>query len=181
MESKFEEEGKAGEEKVADGAALTAKEMAKVDDGWVLPGAGEDSSVLVRAAQWFGKDKRKLQLLGDFAADAENHGIFADEVNGSQDDGTGFKLEYDACHKRYLALFEEQIEGFIADEGCSLEEFQRDCEEVRNGKSLTLFEHEDHAWFLEALMASLNYTDFHQKMVNAAKKHKFASKKKSKK
>lgn len=194
MESKFEQKFDDGNSRVESKSSekVTRAKQTKTDaetyddSTWTLPGTGEDTSVVARAALWFGREKKKgkLKLLTDFAED--NYHIFEDEVhnNGTnEEDGTGFSLEYDECHKRFLRLFEEQLECFIEEEGFSMEDFEKDCEDVRNGKSLTLFEHENHSWFLEALLATLDYEKFHQTMVNAAKKHLHSSKntKKSKK
>ncbi|GBG25324.1 Hypothetical Protein FCC1311_015422 [Hondaea fermentalgiana] len=185
MESKFA----ANEEKFEDGTRVESKHceqsnagkrVGKADLGedetWVLPGTGEESSVLARAAEWFGREKKKgkLKLLSEFAED--NYHVFEEEATnqGASEDGTGYRLEYDECHKRFLGLFEEQLECFIEEEGFRMEDFEKDCEDVRNGKSLTLFEHEDHSWFLEALLSTLDYTHFHKTMVNTAKKHLFS-------
>ncbi|CAK9001437.1 DnaJ homolog subfamily B member 3 [Durusdinium trenchii] len=190
MESKFE--GKFAEAREGGSDALERKLGEEDDglvgvngkvegeDGWVLPGTGEDHSVLARAAQWFGREKKKgkLKLLDEFARD--NCSLFEQEVgkmkkkNQAADDGTGFCLEYDDCHKRYLALFEEQLECFIEEEGFTMEQFHKDCDDVRQGKSVTLFDSEDHSWFLDALLSSLDYQHFHKAMVSAAAKQHYA-------
>mmetsp|Transcript_32549 Transcript_32549/g.51815 ORF Transcript_32549/g.51815 Transcript_32549/m.51815 type:complete len:151 (-) Transcript_32549:123-575(-) len=136
VESKFE--GKFAENKEGE------------EEEWVLPGCGEDTSVVARAALWAAnpeKKKKTLRLLDDFAR--ENCHLFEKQVGADPNDGTGYSLENDDAHKRYLALFENEMEDFIREEGFTMEDFEKDCEAIQNGKSITLFENEDHKWFLD--------------------------------
>jgi len=169
-ERKFADECKSsGESKFTD--VKDGEEEEEEDCGWVLPGLGEDQSVVARAALWFGKKKNRgeLQTLSDFAE--ENAHLFWDEVDDEEGrDGTGLKLEYEEYHRKYLVLFEAELEDFIAEEGFSMDDFERDCKAIRQGKPITLFEHEDHSWFLDALLSSLDFEHFFKTMVSVARK-----------
>lgn len=138
-------------------------------DGWQLPGLGEDGSVVARASVWLAGERRRgrLSLLAEFARD--NCHVFEDELNSRPDDGSGLRLEYEECHRRFLQMFEDQMERFVAAEGFTMADFETDCEAIQRGKSVTLFEHEDHKWFLEMLLSTLDYEHFHAAMVAAAK------------
>lgn len=119
----------------------------------------------------------------DFAKD--HWDIFVDEVDDKRDDGTGFKLEYDQCHKDFLRYFEDELEHFLQAEGSDLETFDKEARDVQQGKSLTLFENEDddHQRFLEAILSSLDFEYFLKCMVQMAhnKTRKKNNKSKSKK
>ena len=139
------------------------------DPFFSLPGAGEDVSVLARAAIWFGKDSKKTRILEDYALE-HGHMFVGTESSQLTTDGSGHSMECHDCHQKYLRLFEREIEQFIQEEGADLAAFERDCEAVIAGKSLTLIDSESHRWFVDALLASLDYGQFHKLMCRAARK-----------
>jgi len=146
------------------------------DDSWmdVLPGAGEDSSVVVKAALWFGKkNSGSLNFFKRFAK--ENIGVFQDELSDSR---TEYSIELYDCHQNYLQLFEKELEDFVASEGADLSQFESECRDLMDGKSLTLFSNEDYSWFLDAVFASLEFEQFYIQMKNFTMK---CSNRKSKK
>ena len=146
-----------------------AQKAEEEDPFFALPGAGEDVSVLARAAIWFGKDSKKTRILEDYAQE-HGHLFTGTESSHLTADGSGHSMECHDCHQKYLRLFEREIEQFIDEEGADLSAFEKDCEAVIAGKSLTLIDSESHKWFVDALMASLDYGQFHKLMCKAARK-----------
>lgn len=164
-------ESKHAESKVGEGKATEPSDGSDLIG--VLPGMGEDQSVMARACQWFGK-KGKLSLLDDFAR--EHWHEFRAEAERDERDrgsGAGIDLALDACHRRFLEEFERQLERFIREEGSSLEEFDKEAHEVRMGKSLTLFacDDVDHRRFLDTLLSSLDFEHFYGVMLKAVQQH----------
>ena len=80
------------------------------------------------------------------------------------------KHEYQACHEEYLSLFEEQIEGFIEKEDTTIEDFYAECQDAKEGAYTALFDVHEHAWFVQHLLASMEYKQFYGLMVNEARR-----------
>lgn len=59
---------------------------------------------------------------------------------------------------------------FIESEGSSVEEFFRECRDIYEGNYTALFEENEYAWFVEHLMACMDYKHFYGIMVNEARR-----------
>ncbi len=152
----------------------------------MLPGGGDSTSILDRAAAWFGVEKKKgrkrFKLLEEFLD--ENCAMYEDadrNVDESIGDGSGMPMEWHDCHCRYMKLFEKQLTWFIEQENSSLEAFYAECDDALRGKSTTIFEDEDLGWFVDALLSSMDYGKFHELMWKRARAALHASKKKGRK
>lgn len=58
---------------------------------------------------------------------------------------------------------------FVESEGVTIEEFFRECRGVVEGHFTALFEEHQYAWFVDRLLASLDYKHFYTLMVNEAR------------
>ena len=93
----------------------------------------------------------------------ENAHIFADSAESKEDDPT-HKLEYTECHENYLAMFEEQLEGFL-DGRMSVEQFFASCKESMADESSAM---QDHKWFVDMILGMMDYEQFYGNMVGMA-------------
>uniref|UniRef100_K3X8Y9 Cilia- and flagella-associated protein 36 n=1 Tax=Globisporangium ultimum (strain ATCC 200006 / CBS 805.95 / DAOM BR144) TaxID=431595 RepID=K3X8Y9_GLOUD len=100
----------------------------------------------------------------------ENAEVFMDAVEAKGGD-VEHKHEYKELHDRYLRLFEEELSDFIESEGATIEEFFRECRDIMEGNYTALFSDEhQYKWFVEHLVASMDYNQFYALMVNEARR-----------
>jgi hypothetical protein len=60
--------------------------------------------------------------------------------------------------------------GFVESEGSTTEEFFTECREIFEGQYTALFEDHQYAWFVEHLLACMDYKHFYGLMVNEARR-----------
>jgi hypothetical protein len=106
---------------------------------------------------------------------------------------------YKELHDQYLKLFEEELSGtslraeagvavakvftkvfvacwirccseFVESEGATIEEFFKECREIHDGQYTALFEEHTYAWFVDHLLACMDYKHFYGLMVNEARR-----------
>lgn len=58
----------------------------------------------------------------------------------------------------------------IEEEGGTIEAFYEECNEAAAGDFTALFEEHRHAWFVQHLLASMEYKHFYGLMVNEARR-----------
>ncbi|KAF1334094.1 Regulator of chromosome condensation, partial [Globisporangium splendens] len=81
------------------------------------------------------------------------------------------KHEYKELHDRYLRLFEEELSDFIEPEGATTEGFFRECRDIMEGNYTALFsDKHQYKWFVEHLVASMDYNQFYALMANEARR-----------
>lgn len=137
--------------------------------GFALPGMQNELSIFCRVADWWGETHSAW-----FSEFADKHCHHWDENEELRDASEmECRLEWTSLHREFLEQFEGIVEGFIRDEGSSLEDFVSDAEKLLSGVSLTLFEDTGHVDFLNSVFSCLDYTHFHNIMVNAGRRKKF--------
>ncbi|KAF4128028.1 The ARF-like 2 binding protein BART [Phytophthora infestans] len=77
---------------------------------------------------------------------------------------------YKELHDQYLKLFEEELSEFVESEGATIEEFFKECREIHDGQYTALFEEHSYAWFVDHLLACMDYKHFYGLMVNEARR-----------
>jgi hypothetical protein len=139
-ETKFEGEGKTGGGAAADASWLD-------DDADPFAAMCNESSVLANTADWFSKHH------GTFFADfCRRHlGAFDGAPDDPGADGE-CRLEWSALHERYLTEFTTLIEDFISSEGADLAAFVKDCDSIRNGRSVSVIQSKAYDDFAKSLM-----------------------------
>ena len=131
----------------------------------------EELSIFCRVADWWGEAHA-----GWFKAFADAHCHHWDPDEELRDASEiECKLEWTALHHEFLEAFERLVEGFIRDEGSSLEAFITDAGTLMDGVSLTLFEDSGHTDFLNSVFSCLEYQHFHRIMVNAGRRKKYGA------
>ncbi|GAB9472690.1 hypothetical protein Gpo141_00009863 [Globisporangium polare] len=125
-----------------------------------------ETDVVKRAAEFCSSAKFE-RVFDSFAR--EHADAFTDAVEAKDGDAE-HKHEYKELHDRYLQLFEEGLSEFIESEGATIDEFFRECRGVVDGHYTALFEEHEHAWFVDRLLASMDYKHFYSLMVNEARR-----------
>jgi len=133
-----------------------------VEESW---GDAELGLVLKEAAAMWGQNKGYARALEDFIE--EHCSSFAEHC------GVGFEdaehsLHYHDLHAQYLSIFEGQISAFINREDYDVEDFFRECQGAMDDLGCALFEEHEEKWFVEALVSSMEYRKFFEKMVERA-------------
>lgn len=77
---------------------------------------------------------------------------------------------YKEIHDKYLQLFEGELSDFVESEGSTINEFYRECRVVVNAKVTGYFDEHKYAWFVEHLLASMEYELFFSLMINEARR-----------
>lgn len=103
---------------------------------------------------------------------------------------------YKLLHDKYLKLFEEELSGtigslysccshdvtyapatasaistdFIETEGATIDEFFRECRDIYESNYTALFDEHACHWFVEHLVACMDYKHFYGLMVNEARR-----------
>uniref|UniRef100_A0A7S1U8T2 Cilia- and flagella-associated protein 36 n=1 Tax=Phaeomonas parva TaxID=124430 RepID=A0A7S1U8T2_9STRA len=80
------------------------------------------------------------------------------------------RLEWSELHREYLALFEHHLADFLAENNASEKEFYDECQWARQDMMEPLFSEHRHHWFVDWLLATLEYNHFFKKMQRVAKK-----------
>ena len=139
--------------------------------GFALPGMHEQLSIFCRVADWWGETHSTW--FKEFADRHCHHWDENDELRDASE--IECKLEWTSLHHDFLEQFEGIVEAFIRSEGSTLEAFVADAEKMLSGVCLTLFENSGHMDFLRSVFSCLEYTHFHNIMVNAGRRKKFGS------
>ena len=139
--------------------------------GFALPGMQAELSIFCRVADWWGETHSTW--FKEFADKHCHHWDASEELRDASE--IECKLEWTALHHEFLEKFEEIVEAFIRGEGSDLESFVGDAEKLLAGVSLTLFEDSGHTDFLNSVFSCLEYTHFHNIMVNAGRRKKYGS------
>ena len=93
------------------------------------------------------------------------------------DEHVEHRLIFTDLHARYLAIFEGVLESFLLDIGCSKAAFFAQCKVALEDQYCALFEEHEHHWFVDALLACLDYDRFFGLMVDESRKHDGSSRK----
>ncbi|DAZ93687.1 TPA: hypothetical protein N0F65_008195 [Lagenidium giganteum] len=104
-----------------------------------------------------------------FEEHQEHADVFIDATE-CKDGDVEHKHEYKQLHDRYLELFEEALSDFVESEGSTVEEFFRECRDILDGNYTALFEEHKYGWFVDRLLACLEYKQFYGLMVNEARR-----------
>ena len=88
-------------------------------------------------------------------------------------DGSGMSLEFSALHEQYLQKFEDSCSWAIEVNQGSAKKFYDECEQAMQGNLPEEFAgHGDvdnvYQWFIDAMMAAMDYAKFYRVMVGAA-------------
>ncbi|RHY01660.1 hypothetical protein DYB28_008602 [Aphanomyces astaci] len=95
----------------------------------------------------------------------EHAASFGDAAESKSDD-VEHKHEYKELHAEYLALFEGRIQGFLDKEDVSSKDFYAACEQAIESSSPSA---ETYKWFVDRLVASMDYKLFYGLMLNEAR------------
>ena len=140
-----------------------------------LPGGGEEWSVFIKAAEWWHQEHPKW-----FNEFADQHCYLFDNLPLQTADKMECPLECTEIHNRFMEEYEEMLEDFIVEEGSSYEEFVEEAGKMLGGTQLSIIETTEHTDFLKTLMSSIEYKNFHNLLVNAARRKKYGDKKNKK-
>ena len=78
-------------------------------------------------------------------------------------------LELYEIFKEYQELIEELLEDFIVSNDSTVIDFYKECQSSLNNEFTVLFEEHEHKWFVDALLAWLDYDCFFNEMILAVK------------
>ena len=129
-----------------------------------------DLTILSKAANYCHRDLTK-----HFATFVDEHGsVFPVHRSSNLDEGKSggggggeeHSLEFTRVHNLYMAQFEGILEEFLMEEGCDAEAFSVECEQALSGQFCALFEEHVNKWFVDAILATCDYTTFHRMMVD---------------
>ncbi|KAG6973819.1 hypothetical protein JG687_00000664 [Phytophthora cactorum] len=128
-------------------------------------------TIITRAAEFCSSPKFE-RVFDNFARDHADAFIDATEA---KDGDVEHKHEYGVAaykelHDQYLKLFEEELSEFVESEGATIEEFFKECREIHDGQYTALFEEHNYAWFVNHLLACMDYKHFYGLMVNEARR-----------
>mmetsp|Transcript_22754 Transcript_22754/g.51316 ORF Transcript_22754/g.51316 Transcript_22754/m.51316 type:complete len:152 (+) Transcript_22754:193-648(+) len=101
----------------------------------------------------------------DFELFAQKHGSTFDKAVDMQK-GDEHSLEFHEVYQEYLSTFEGKIEGFVSENGSTIEEFRRLAQAALQDPD-TDFERR---FFIEALLSTTEYDVFFGLMKNEAKR-----------
>ena len=87
-------------------------------------------------------------------------GAFAELAEAKTEEEVEHRIEHTALHREYLSEFEAGLATFLEREGCSGAEFFAQCQDALDDKFVALFEEHEHHWFVDALLAGLDYERF---------------------
>lgn len=62
------------------------------------------------------------------------------------------------------------VADFVESEGATIDEFFKECREIHDGQYTALFEEHTYAWFVDHLLACMDYKHFYGLMVNEARR-----------
>jgi len=80
------------------------------------------------------------------------------------------KLSYGNLHGHYLNIFEGLLGDFLLAEGCTFGSFQAQCQDALDDKYVALFDAHEHHGFVDALLASMDYSRFFALMVKECRR-----------
>ncbi|KAJ0410429.1 hypothetical protein P43SY_002761 [Pythium insidiosum] len=113
--------------------------------------------------------KNIIQRAAEFCASPKFERVF-DDFARLQDVVTSPEwYRYKELHDKYLELFEAELSDFVESEGSTVDEFFRECRDIAEGNHTALFEEHKYAWFVEHLLACMDYKHFYGLMVNEAR------------
>ena len=117
------------------------------------------------AKQRLDKDDSLCDIFDDFVGNFK--GAFA--TDRARDDGRGLPLHWTSLHGRYLKEFTRTCAWVLSVNKASEQLFFRECRETLAGNPPSSFDAEKHAWFVEAMMAALDFNCFVKHMRTKAK------------
>ncbi|KAF0684691.1 Aste57867_23346 [Aphanomyces stellatus] len=120
-------------------------------------------TILERAAKYCSSPAFE-RVFDEFAT--EHASAFADAAESKAGDDVEHKHEYKELHAEYLQLFEERIQGFLDQEEVSPKAFYAECETAIEHKG---GDYAEYGWFVDRLLASMDYKLFYGLMVNEAR------------
>ena len=137
--------------------------------------AKQSDSLLLQVAKYF-KDQAFGAESGEglevvYEEFITQHAETFEGADEADDDGSGHKMEFTELHQEYLAKFEKTCEWVISVNGGTPDKFYEECQEaVQGNMPAALRDDESYSWFVDALMAALEYKCFYRLMVQAANK-----------
>lgn len=78
-------------------------------------------------------------------------------------------LECNEIFQEYQLLIENLLEEYVKNSGSTITDFYYECQSSLNGDFTALFEEHEHKWFVDALLAWLDYNVFFNDMVETAR------------
>jgi hypothetical protein len=119
-------------------------------------------------AEYFSSQKLEptddlFKIYDDFFGEYSD--VFSDDAEGARDSSkTGMPHHFVALHSMYLEKFSKTVEWVLSIHDGSSEQFYKECETVVRGKDLQGFNDSKHQWFVDSLMAALDFEAFHDAM-----------------
>ena len=110
------------------------------------------------------KDEGLEVVFDDFVA--THAGAFADDAMTRTE---GHSFEFTELHEEYLRLFEKATERVLDVNGGSRDAFMRECRAALKGGEAPP---EAEGWFMDAVMAALDYETFYGTMARAGEKRR---------
>mmetsp|Transcript_7171 Transcript_7171/g.10767 ORF Transcript_7171/g.10767 Transcript_7171/m.10767 type:complete len:171 (-) Transcript_7171:234-746(-) len=140
----------------------------KFDGDEEFAGSKEERSRdgLLEAAVKFLESGHYKNSVDDFVE--SNSHIFAEAAEAKNPEEEEHKLEYSDLHTQYLELVEGLLKDFIEDQHCTIEEFYASCKDALEDKYCAIFEEHEYHWFVDSLLASMEYSKFFDLMLKSA-------------
>lgn len=95
--------------------------------------------------------------------------IFEDYIECKTIEDEEQSLECTEVFHKYQELIEELLEDYVLSLNSTIIEFYQECQSSLNNEFTVLFEEHEHKWFVEALLAWLDYDIFFKDMISAVK------------
>ena len=150
-------------------ADLFADDSADGIVGFTNEGNAEELPLFCIVADWWAEEHSTW--FTDFSN--KHCHLWNPDTDLADTDDIECKLEWTEVHHDFLNHFEKMVEGFIATQGSTVEDFIVDAKKLMDGVSLTLFEETAHTDFLNSVFSCLEYIHFHKIMINAGRRKKF--------
>ena len=108
-----------------------------------------------------------VSLYDDFCSQFQD--VFKSD---SEERDTGLPLHYTTLHENYLKEFARTVEWVLKVNKEDEDDFYRECKQTLAGNPPSTFDADKHEWFLDAMMAALDFRCFlkhMRKKANSAK------------
>ncbi|CAM9455996.1 unnamed protein product, partial [Sphacelaria rigidula] len=76
---------------------------------------------------------------------------------------------YTELHEQYLQLLEALLYEFLSEVGCTSEDLFSALKDAQDNNFCALFEEHRYHWFVQTLLAAMQYQDFYHLMLRSAK------------
>jgi len=83
-------------------------------------------------------------------------------------DGTGLPLHYTSLHDKYLKEFSRTVEWVLEVNKADENDFYKECKMTLAGNPPSSFDEDKHQWFVDAMMAALDFKYFLKRMKKKA-------------